>query len=124
MKAEKLKERIIKKFGTVSEFGRAANVDRYYLQTVLKRKRIPEADYVNLLQKCLSIRFKQRSDVIPPSRLRQLKTAINAAGGVYAFCLENEEFKDRTREVYLIYAGKRSLRSKLVRRLFQVLFED
>lgn len=117
-----VKNRIKKKFGTMSNFARIAKIDRYDLQ-----KRLAMVAYDGTTKesrKILSeinnaaIRTKapNRGAQIPPEKLKSLVGKIKKAGGVNAFCAENPQFSSRS--VFQILQGRRRKMSPGVQALF------
>jgi hypothetical protein len=118
MTKEKLKQKIIKKFGTISGFARVSKLDRYELQKLFARKQIPLETAKSLSQKCDELeKVNSIANPIDPEKLKLLRAAIDDAGGRYKFCKDNPTFD--MRQIYYVYEGERVRMSPLIKRLFE-----
>lgn len=117
-----VKKRIKKKFGTMSNFARIANIDRYELQKKLAMVAYDSASVDN--KKTLSeinriaagLKVPNRGAQIPIEKLKLLTAEIKKNGGVNKFCLENPQFSSRS--VFQILQGRRRKMSPGVQALF------
>jgi len=111
-----LKAIIKNKFGSLSQFARQAGIDRYKLQLQFALK-YPDSKFMALVnRKAGSLKPEPFHGLIDPKKLTSLRGAINASGGVGAFCRENKGFSRDS--VNQIVAGKYKRMSPGVKRLF------
>lgn len=114
-----LKDRIQKKFGSISEFARQTGIDRTSIQILFAVKN-PDQKLLALVDRKATVSKVRKPDgLIDPKKLESLKRAINASGGVGAFCRENKGFSRDT--VNQVVAGKYKRMSPGVKRLFNHL---
>lgn len=117
MNMNTLKANIRKKFGSMSNFARAAKINRYELQ---KQLASPSKHRKSLLKiNRLATRLKAGISIgeIPVTKLKSLKTQIANSGGVVVFCFKNPNFNSRT--VFQILQGRRKRMSPIVKELFE-----
>jgi hypothetical protein len=118
MTKDVLKQRIKNKFGTLSNFARLGNFDRYRLQIVFARGTTPPEEELKAIQNAyVDLKPKETGDLIDPQKLETLKMWIDQMGGVYKFCQDNPDFKQA--QVYALISGKRKRNSDLVKRLYE-----
>lgn len=118
MTKEDLKEKIKKKFGTLSNFARLAKLDRYRLQIVFaKGTTPPEGELQAIRNAYKELKPKETGDLIDPKKLELLEMYIEQRGGVYQFCRDNPQYPQN--QVYPLIAGKRKRNSALVKSLFE-----
>lgn len=116
MTKEVLKQRIKKKFGTMSNFARIVNFDRYELQKAFALKQIPTHIHKRIEE--LYRKHENKSTLnIDPSQLNDLKKAIEEYGGAYKFCQDFPDFN--AEQVYALLRGDRKRESKLSQALFE-----
>lgn len=117
MNVKAFKKKVKTKFGSLSNFARAANRKRYDLQILLAKKHIAKEDEESLERDFEKYDGDPVGNVITEDQLNELKSKINDAGGVYQFCKDNPDFSQR--QVYEVVNGNRTRLSKLVKKLFQ-----
>jgi len=118
MKKEVLKAKIQKKFGSMSNFARAANIDRYDLQKTFARKDIPKQELAGLIKSYEELDGSPTGgNVIDQDKLNRLIAMIQGHGGPYQFSKDNPQFN--MREVYSVFNGERKRMCKLIERLFE-----
>lgn len=117
MNVEAFKTKCKKKFGSLSNFARATKRKRYDLQILLAKKIIPVDEAEQLESDYERFDGSPVGNVISEEQLALLKKKIEAAGGVYQFCKDNEDFSQR--QVYEVVSGNRVRISRLVKKLFQ-----
>lgn len=105
MTRHSLKQKIDQKFGSWHNFARIVGLETLKGKTPLEIDRIADG---------LSRRGAGGS--ITPSKLKRLREAVNASGGVSAFCAANREFSEIS--VFQILQGRRKRLSPVVARLF------
>lgn len=116
MTADSVKKTIKERFGTMSNFARQAEIDRYELQKLFARKEIDFKDLKRLQRLATGMRVRVGEGDIDPRKLERLKRAVMKAGGVYAFCKENKQFSRFS--VYQVLQGKYKRMSPGVSKLF------
>lgn len=117
MTKDALKEKIKKKFGTISNFSRVAGLDRYRLQIVFNKNTKPTKEELEAIhQACKDNKAKETGDLIDPGKLEQLKARMTEYGGVYKFCKDYPNYQYDP--IYKLISGKKKRNSDLVKRLF------
>lgn len=119
MTLTQLKAKIKKKFGSYSNFARAAKIDRTTLQNDFLLKKSVTKDKINEINSiCDGTEDFTLGRVLTQEELALLRDIIRAKGGVPAFCEANPEFTTPT--VYRIIWGDKVI-TKTTKRLFEVL---
>lgn len=117
-KAERIKQKIRKKFGTVSEFCRISGYDHYDVQKAFMPFYSKDAEFIKFLDemslRCEQIQYSPEDKALPKKKRELLKEAIDQYGGVWAFCV-NEGYKEVT--VHQILQGTRKTMSRTVKKL-------
>lgn len=86
---ESTKKKIKSKFGTITKFCNAANIDRYVFQkNYLSKKYISPQDEIELLELIKSTDFVNRDELTYELKVK-IKRGIERRGGVIKFCLEH-----------------------------------
>ncbi|NCX55961.1 MAG: hypothetical protein EBW87_02030 [Burkholderiaceae bacterium] len=112
----KLKNRIQKKFRTISNFARISGIERYELQKLFAVKN-PDLDMLIRVEKAYKMcKSVDTGNVISSDKLQALKACIDEAGGVYKFTTDFPNFTRR--DVYDIYNGKRKRLTPFMQSLF------
>lgn len=97
----KLKAKIKKKFGTYSNFTRAAGMDRYELQRdFLQKKEVPDQKYEDIEFAFNKFDHVHKYPKLDKKTRDWMKWVIDIEGGVIAFC-EANDFNKNTVFQYL-----------------------
>lgn len=112
-----LKDRITRKFGTLSNFSRLAGIDRYELQKKFSRRSLDPSDLAMLEGKARTLTPSKGKGDIAPKKLNELKRAVREYGGVLKFTTDNPGFSRDS--VNQILAGRRKRISPVVKSLFE-----
>lgn len=95
MTVDSVKKKIKRKFGTYSDFCRVAKLDRYMFQKDFLTKKKVESKYLTEIARIVErLEPEQLKPVFTRAKLKLLKRAIMASGGVIAFCQENGYSQD------------------------------
>ncbi len=117
-KAERVKAKIRKKFGTVSEFCRVAGYDQYDAQKAFMPFYARDSEFVKFLEemslKCEQIKYSPADKALPKKKRELLREAIMQSGGVSEFCAK-EGYKEVT--VHQVLQGTRKTMSRTVKKL-------
>lgn len=90
MTRDALKKKIKKKFGSYSNFARSAGLDRYELQRDFLEAKNPKPEVVARIGEIFdNTHVQMRYHVFTYKKRKLLRAAINASGGVSAFCAES-----------------------------------
>lgn len=116
MNAHALKERIKKKFNTISNFSRVTGADRYLLQKYFSSPEKYRAE-LRLMEKSLKNFPKPGKNTVPFDKIQKLTDAIMAEGGAYQFCKKNPPFRPQT--IFQILQGKRKRVTPMMAALFE-----
>lgn len=111
-----VKNKIKRKFGSLTRFAKLAGVDRYDLQKDFARKTLTPKRAKELEKLVARTSDKRLANEFTPERLEALRAKIEAAGGAQKFCDEYRRFSYVS--LIQILAGKRKLVSATVRELF------
>ena len=112
-----LKDKITRKFGTLSNFSRLAGIDRYELQKKFARRVLDPNDLAMIEWKARTLTSKKGAGDIAPKKLRDLKRAVREYGGVLKFTTDNPTFSRDS--VNQILAGRRKRISPVVKSLLE-----
>lgn len=112
-----LKKAIKKKFGTMSNFARLANLDRYWLQKQFARKVMSPLDSRALQKAVEKTRSRPSAMDVDPKKLDRLREAVMKSGGVVEFCKQFPDFNPNSLKQILGMRRKRL--SPVIRRLFE-----
>ena len=94
MNRESIKKKIKKYFGTYSKFCKLAGIDRYHFQRdFLQASSVSAMDMADIEGLVASLRDQVVSPTKIWSKLKSLRRAIKASGGVPEFCRQNKDFK-------------------------------
>ena len=125
MTIEKLRSKIITKFGSISNFCRITNIDRMEIQKLFLAKKnkvlkVHQQERIDELNKLCSRTDKNgNSDKDLTAEIRtKIKEAIDELGGVEKFC-ETHPFSMNS--VFQIVAGRRKFRTQKVNDLIDTL---
>lgn len=120
MTQEQVKEKIKKKFGTVTNFAKVSGFDRYELQKMFMPFYAKTQRYKDLLvkvnEKIKALEANPEASEISAEKLDLLKMYVEESGGVGKFCAENPDFSKDS--VFQILSGKRKRMSAGVKKLF------
>ncbi len=112
-----LKDKITRKFGTLSNFSRLAGIDRYELQKKFARRSLDPADTKKIEDLTRTLTPHKGKGDIAPKKLNELKRAVREYGGVLKFVTDNPDFSRDS--VNQILAGRRKRISPVVKSLFE-----
>lgn len=116
MNIQVLKNKISRKFGSMSKFASAAKMTPYELQLLFIEAEQHE-DTVSEIDAMIGrLKASQYGGDIPPKKLSALKIKIKSFGGVRLFCTDNPQFNDRT--LFQVLQGRRKRMSPIVVELF------
>ncbi len=115
MTKEKVKEAIVNKFGTLSNFARVTGTDRYRWQKLLSRQ--ATQDELRELHGLVKGTTKSISGTVDPEKVELVREAIRAYGSIYKFCKDYPEFPQR--QIYNLFESDRMRQSELLDRLFE-----
>lgn len=119
-KTATLKKKIKKKFGTYSKFTSLVKLDRYAFQRdFLVKESVEDWFFDNINALCTTLKDQSTKQALTKAKIASLKRALNEAGGVIAFCRENEGFSEHT--LFQIIGGKYKTETKTVRKLLTTL---
>ncbi len=114
-----VKNKIKRKFGSLTRFAKLAGIDRYELQKDFARKVLSPKRAKELDRLVTRTKDKSLGNEFTTERLKALRAKIEAAGGPAKFCEEYPKFSYVS--LIQILAGKRKLVSATVRELFEHL---
>lgn len=117
-KQEAFKRRIKKKFGSLSNFARLAEIDRYELQKWFSLKHLPDDRAAFLEDKFKTTEPGNSGNVIPSDKLEEWKKAVDLAGGVYRV---SRDKKLRMDILYKLYKGELKMFTPFVKNAFTLL---
>jgi hypothetical protein len=93
MTVDSIKIKIKKHFGTYSRFCKLAGIDRYHFQRdFLEASDVTAMDMADIDGLVASLKDNVVTPTKVQSKLKLLKKALNASGGVQAFCRDNAGF--------------------------------
>jgi hypothetical protein len=117
MTVESVKKKMKRKFGTYSDFCRAAKLDRYLFQKDFLTKKKVEREYLLRIARMVErIEPESSKPVFTRGKLKLLKRAVNESGGVIAFCRESGFSQDTVFKV-LAYNDTYRTVTPIVKRL-------
>lgn len=118
MKADKVKQAIVKKFAKLSRFAEISGLDYYKLQKTLANKSTKKSELVELYELVKSTEQTETVDELSEYQKNELRKRLDDYGGVDKFSRENEYSRD---SIFQILNGRRKRITPKVVVLFNIL---